>query len=290
MLLFVLIPTASSVVLYQTGFEGYNTELDLVGQNGWTGAGSGGNGVVTDFFAGKGQQAYVGFTPPLAGDWLLEVYYPVNKSVAHAQFSVLMSVYAGNSTNYDDFYWSVFNQQGNRLFTLDFDNYELKVYYWLEGAAERTLSSLQFTNAVEYPLTIDMDFANNRWSAMFNRATLATNQPITTGQSPLNLGDVDAGWGVYDTNAPGDNLMVFDDYQITGTIPPPQLKWLGLFSGAAGLRLSGQPDMTFAIEASTNLTTWVPLKTNVTTGGYFDFVDTGAVGLARRFYRGRWVP
>ena len=48
--------------------------------------------------------------------------------------------------------------------------------------------------------------------------------------------------------------------------------------------------MAFAIEASTNLTQWVPLKTNVTTSGYFDYVDQGAAGFLHRFYRGRWVP
>src|SRR5262249_50801670 len=121
-------------------------------------------------------------------------------------------------------------------------------------------------------------------------AIVTSNKPITTVGSPLNLGDIDAAWIVYDGNAPGDNFLVFDDYQITGTLPPPQLSFLGTLGGASTLRLSGQPDTTFAIDASTNLLTWVPLKTNVTTGGYFDYIDNAASSLQRRFYRGRWVP
>jgi hypothetical protein len=48
--------------------------------------------------------------------------------------------------------------------------------------------------------------------------------------------------------------------------------------------------MAFAIDASTNLVNWVPLKTNITTGGAFDYVEDGASGMPHRFYRGRWVP
>jgi len=291
-MLFIL-PKASAVLLYQTRFElseGYNTNLDLIGQKGWVGIGSGGNGIVTGFLSGKGQQAYIGFTPPFAGDSSLDIYQPINKNPANAQFTVLMSIFDSTNANYDNFYWVVFNQQGNQLFTLDFDNYELKVYYWLEGATNRIWSGLQFTNGLTYPLNIDINFAMNRWSAVFNRAMIATNQPISTGHSPLNLGDVDAVWGISDANAPGDNFLVFDDYLITASVPPPRLSLLGILNGAATLRVSGQEQASFAIESSPSFASWTPLKTNIVTGGYFDFVDTGAVANARRFYRGRWVP
>jgi hypothetical protein len=49
-------------------------------------------------------------------------------------------------------------------------------------------------------------------------------------------------------------------------------------------------DNRFAMEASTNLTSWLALKTNTTTAGSFDFVDDKATNLDRRFYRVRWVP
>jgi hypothetical protein len=35
---------------------------------------------------------------------------------------------------------------------------------------------------------------------------------------------------------------------------------------------------------------WLSLKTNVTTGGSFDFVDNSGGGLPSKFYRARWVP
>jgi hypothetical protein len=245
---------------------------------------------VTGFFAGAGQQAYVGFSPPNAGDKSLFVYPPLNKNLARVQFSIQLAVFDSSNSNWDDFYWSVFNQQGDQLFTLDFDNYDQTVYYSLDGTNNRTSSNLSFTNGVEYPLSIDMDFSGNRWSAQFNGAVLAPDQPITTTGAPLNLGDIDAAWVVYDTNAPGDNFMVFDDYVVNGTVAPPRLTLTGMLNHAPLLRLSGPPDMAFAIEASTNLQTWLPVRTNITTGGYFDYLDSPAGGASRRFYRGRWVP
>ncbi len=283
----------ASALVYSTAFEaseGYNASVDLVGQRGWRGEGSGGNGLLTSFFPGHGQQAYVGYAPPAAGDDFLLVYQPIDQILPHVQFTVTMSVVDSTTTNYDDFYWSVYNQQGDPLFSLDFDNFELKIYYYLDNTNSRVWSGLSYELGTAYPLSMDIDFTNNRWSARFNGVPLATNQPITTVGSPLNLGDIDAGWIIYDPNAPGDNYMVFDDYAITASLPPPQLKMLGMLGGATVLRLYGTPDMAIAIDVSTNLVNWVPLKTNITTGGYFDYVDDGSVGLPRRFYRGRWVP
>ncbi|HVV71399.1 MAG TPA: hypothetical protein VHI52_07860 [Verrucomicrobiae bacterium] len=280
-------------LIYQTGFEaseGYRTNLDLAGQNGWQQAGSGGNGLVTDLFSGSRQQAYVGFTPPSTGDDFLLLYQPINKGLAHVKFSVNMAISDSSNSNYDDFYWTLFDQQLSNLVTLDFDNYELKVYYYLDGTNSRVWSGLTFTNAVEYPLTMDLDFANNRWSARFDGRLLATNQPLTTVGAPLNLGDIDAGWVIYDPAAPGDNFMVFDDYSVTATIPPPQISLLGTVGNAPALRLTGLNNNVFVIEASTNLLNWTALKTNTTSGGSFDYIDNTASALNGRFYRGRWLP
>ena len=214
--------SAAMPTVYQTAFErtqGYNTNLDLVGQNGWLGAGSGGNGLVPGFFPGRGQQAYIGFAPPNPGYSSLFIYQPLNKSLSQARFSVSMAVADSSNNQYDDFYWSVFNLQGQQLFTLDFDNYALRVNYALETSTNWTWSGLTFTNGVIYSLVVNLDFVVNRWNATFNGALLATNKPITTLGSPLNLGDIDAAWVLYDTTAPGDNFMVFDDYQVAGVVP-----------------------------------------------------------------------
>lgn len=292
-LLFTPACSYGAALLYQTGFdasEGYDTNLDLVGQKGWVGEGSGGNGILTGWFPGKGQQAYVGFSPPNTNDSSLLVFQQINKTIPQAQCSVTFQIEDSSNTNWDDFYWRAYNQQGQKLFTLDFDNFELKAYYILGASTNRISSGVTFSNATPYRLVVGMDFTSNLWSATLNGALLATNQPITSTGASLNLGDFDAGWFIFDPAAPGNNFMVFDDYRITASIPPPSLRMLGILNGAATLRVTGLSGYSFAVEASTNLTQWAPLKTNLTTSGSFDFVDDKAPGLKGRWYRARWVP
>jgi len=147
---------------------------------------------------------------------------------------------------------------------------------------------------VNYNLTITMDFAHNTWTALLDGAALITNLPITTTNSPLDLGDVDAVWSLSNPKKPGDDFMAFDNYRITAqtsTAPSARLTPLGYTSNAQFLlRVDGTPDAKFAIETTTNLLTWTPLRTNVLAGGSFDFIDNISPAAAKRFYRARLVP
>lgn len=62
------------------------------------------------------------------------------------------------------------------------------------------------------------------------------------------------------------------------------------------LRTVGTPNYQDALEASTDLITWVPLATNTaaalqnyTPRWGFEFTDTNSVGAAKRFFRARQV-
>jgi len=299
---FAIVRPAGAITtnIFSTQFEaaeGYTTTTNLIGQNGWLGDGSGGNGLVNNYLAGQGQQAFIGFFPPDQGGDQLTVWRPINFSpttnMPVVQFSVLMSIVDSSTNNYDNFYWSVYNSQGNRLFTLDFDNYDLGIYFLLDGTNDFVWSGEEFTNDDTNTLVITMNFFQNYWSSTFDGVLLATNQPITTTGAPLNLGDVDAVWSVYDTNAPGDNYMLFDNYRITAEVvppPAPRLRVLGRTGdGQFLLRVLGQSGARFAIDATSNLRQWTALKTNVVTDGFFDHVDSSAPAFARRFYRARWV-
>ena len=287
--------------IFSTQFEsaqGYNPNLPLAGQNGWTKSGSGGNGLTNGFFAGQGQQAYVGYFPPAPGDSSLFVWHPLNFSPVASglplvKFTTLMSVVGPTNGQYDFFQWQVFNLQAQALLVIDFDTDSTNVGYFLE-ATQYVNTGVQFALGATYTLTITMNFAANLWSASLNSALLATNQPISTTGKQLTLGDVDAVWNVYLPSAPGNNFMLFDNYTITAdtfTPPRPRLTLLGRTSdGQTLLRLNGQNGSQFAIEASTNLVNWTALITNLVTGGSFDYVDSAAPAFKRRFYRARWVP
>lgn len=278
--------------------EGYSTAFELAGQNAWTSDYSGGNGIVSNYITGQGQQAYIGSWPPASGDDQLVVWRPIHFNplavgMPLVKFSVLMSIVDSTLTNghYDNFRWSVYNSQGDRLFSLDFDNQYTDVNYLLDGTNTLFLTGLRYTNSENYTLTVTMDFASNRWNATLNQALIATNQPITTTNAPLNLGDVDAVWLIRTNGLPGDNYLLFDNYRVTAELLPARVQLLSRTSqGWALLRVSGQNGSRWSLEATTNFLSWTALETNVISGTSFDHIDTTAPPFSRRFYRARWVP
>lgn len=276
--------------------EGYNNAFDLAGQKGWQKSGSGGNGLISGFFPGEGQQAYVGFDPPSTNDDQLILWQPINYSPIAAKtpvvtFSVLMGFVDSTTNRYDDFYWSVYNSDVDLLFTINFRNDDLRVYYALDGTNQFVWTGETFTHDVTYKLVVTMNFASNLWSATLDGSPLVTNKSITTTGAPLTLGDVDAAWVLADQARPGDNFMLFDNYSITAEIVPPPSPRLQLIertpAGNVYLQLEGQSGARFAIDATTDLSSWTPLVTNNVS---FPYLDTSAAALTRRYYRARWVP
>lgn len=291
---------AATTNLFFTQFEvseGYSTNLDLVGQQTWVGTGSGGNGIVADFFPGQGQQAYVGFSPPATGDdqlvvWPTNQFHPKPADWPVITFSTRMQIADSSNGEYDYFQWRVYNPQGQNLFLLDFDNYNTNVNYLLDGTNDYTGTGVFFAPNETYTLVVTMNFASNLWSATLGNSLLVTNLPITTAGATLEFGDMDAAWLPYDPASPGDNLLLFDDYRITAeSVPPAKLDFLGRTTeGWAMVRVFGQDGARWSVDATTNFLDWTALKTNTISGGSFDLVDTTATPYSRRFYRSRLVP
>lgn len=294
-------PRASgSTNIYSTRFEaseGYDIKYELAGQKGWVTdtASFGGNGLLTNYVGT--QAAYVGLFPLSPVDSQISVWQPLNysplaQSTPLVNFSVTMTVVDSTTTNRDDFFWRVYNRRGALLFTLDFYNGDLGIYYALDGTNHLVDTGKSFTNDVVYTLGIAMDFSRNRWSATLDGALLVTNLLMTTTNAVLDLGDIDAVWAPLVATAPGDNFMIFDNYQLMADAPvPARLSALGrASSGQFLLRLSGPSGARYAIDATGDFRQWTALKTNAITDGTFDFIDTAAPGFSRRFYRARLVP
>lgn len=284
--------------VYSTGFEvaeGYDPGLELVGQNNWIGFGSGGNGILTNFFEGYGQQAYIGFAPPAPKDEVLNVWRPIglapiNPGQPIVKFTVMMQIVDSTNGQYDDFRWSVYNTNGARLFTLDFDNSSLQISYGLDNNAGFVPTGLAFDNEGYYELKVSMNFARNLWTATLNDTILVNSKEITTTNAVLNFGDVDAVWAIRKAGAAGNNFMIFDNFVITTegapSIPPKVLP-LGLAAnGQFQMRVFGEPGLNYVIEASSNLAQWEAIKIiSAPAGGVFDFQDPDATRLGHRFYR-----
>ncbi|MBI5802244.1 MAG: hypothetical protein HZA92_16155 [Verrucomicrobia bacterium] len=297
LLLYPLLPSHAATLIYRTtfeAFEGYSTNFTLSGQNGWQHEGTGGNGLVNGFIPGAGQSAYIGFTPPSPTEFT-SVWRPVNlapvpTNLSVVTFSVTMLVVDSTNSLRDDFRWSIYNTNGSRLFTLDFDNSTERINYGLDDGAGFTATGFQFTRGAVHELAITMNFPRNRWQASLSGTALTAPLPITTTNAALNLGDIDAVWAIRTLGNAGNNYLVFDNYQIAGeprVSVPSLLSATRQVDGQLRLQVQAEQATRNAIEVSTNLTQWTAVVTNSALDGAFDVLDGAPLTLPRRFYRVR---
>jgi hypothetical protein len=290
--------TNQNRVIYSTNFElseGYDPRYTLVGQKGWLGFGSGGNGILTNFFEGFGQQAYIGFAAPAQKDDLFNIWRPfptivISSNQPIVKFSVMMQIADSSNGQYDDFRWSVYNTNDARLFSLDFDNSALLISYALDDDKGFVSTRRSYDNLGFYNLVITMNLARNLWSASLNDVPFVTSQPITTTGAALKIGDIDAVWAIRRPGLPGDNYMIFDNYRVeTQAQPsvPPKIELVGFQqNGQPILRVFGETGLDYVIEATSDFVQWQPLKVlTAPAGGVFDYPDASPGRLRYRFYR-----
>jgi hypothetical protein len=78
-------------------------------------------------------------------------------------------------------------------------------------------------------------------------------------------------------DGPNDGAIRFDHFELL----------LGI---SFRLELSGEPNATYVIESSSDLTSWVRLTTLSSASGLITYTDPQAGLLPARFYRARRVP
>ena len=291
-------PTSNNLV-YLSEFEpgeGFLYGQPLRGQMGWVGEGSGGNGLVTNYFENYGQHAFIGFNAPAPKDAFLNLWKPLafspqGPNLPVVRFSVLMEIDDSSNGFYDDFRWSVYNTAVSRLFSLDFDNSRAEIFYALDDNAGFTSTGFRFVNAVSYQLDVFMNLRRNTWTAMLNGLVVVDSQPMTTINARIDLSDIDAVWAIRQTGSAGDNYMVFDDYTLsvlpTATVPPI-LEALGRHNdGSFELIVHGERGLEYALDVTSDLVNWEQLGVAKPATGVWDFVDTTAPKYTSSFYRVR---
>jgi hypothetical protein len=290
---------SAATLIYRTSFEaheGYSTNFSLSGQNGWQHEGTGGNGVVPDFIPGAGQSAYIGFGAPNATEfnnvWRPVNLAPVPTNLSVVTFSVTMLVVDSTTSRRDDFRWSIYNTNGARLFSLDFDNASTGINYGLDGAGGFVSTGFQFTRSAVHELAITMNFPRNRWQASLDGTVLTAPLPITTTNAARNLGDIDAVWAIRTPGNAGNNYLIFDNYQLAGeprVTVPTLVSATRQQDGQLRIQIQAEQATRNAIEVSTDLTRWDAVVTNSALNGAFDVLDGSPLSLPRRFYRTRLV-
>jgi hypothetical protein len=71
----------------------------------------------------------------------------------------------------------------------------------------------------------------------------------------------------------------------TNSLTRAQLQARRASDGTVFINLTGQINQLYLLQASTNLSTWQTIATNVAVGGFLQFVDPASTALPARFYR-----
>jgi hypothetical protein len=286
--------------LYHSDFEpeqDFDMEFALIGQGGWEGEGTGGTGLVKNNFEGMGHQAYIGYWPP---EEATETFTSLWRSVEgispeETRITVTMLMMIIDSTNdqRDDFRWTLYNDNVHRLITLDFDNETRNINYALDDDIFLP-TGYSFEHEALYDLKFVIDFAANTWTVSVGDEVLVNTKKLTTTGLSLAFGDLGPSWVYRKPETPGDNYMVFDDYQITvetsDSAPKarPTLAWGGWADdGRAMLQLGGDAMTDYTVEVSNDLKNWTVLLTAKPGDTWKEIADADAPDYEQRFYRAR---
>lgn len=308
-LLFIVTTMTASLaqtVLYTTNFSDFPLgDGQWAGHDGWESSHPEPaiHGIVDGFFGDDNRSASIGFNPPNEEPIISTVFRPLNIDPLELNepfVRLSTDVAIADSTNeaYDSFYLSVFNRDAQVLGSVVFDNTIDSFGLWRYDGVEFEDLSLPFNHGQLYHLDIEIDFANNLWSAHLDDVSIFTDVTFTSSDDNVrrDLGDFAVEWEVSDLNAPGDNWLLIDNWEVTmgetaHAEPPtaeteivPQISVRR--NGSVRLQWQGQVNTTYIVDKSNNLAQWSETA-QVTTDGSAagNYVDETADNSVQSFYR-----
>jgi sugar lactone lactonase YvrE len=153
-----------------------------------------------------------------------------------------------------------------------------------------------------YPSGIAVDSETNIYVADTYNNTIRKLTPVGTNWVVTTLGGMPGFYGTADgtgstarfSNPNGvavdsaGNVYVADFYfnTIRKGYPPPRLIQAGFVEGHFQFNFTGAPGQPVIVEASTDLSSWLPIWTNSVTPG-LNFSDPQSGGFVHRYYRSR---
>lgn len=267
-LIVLMVPSARAFTLYSTEFEEFAVGADRwVGTNGWLGSstGVGVHGIDQDILPGLGKTAFLGYQRPKST--FVTVFRPVlvnplTNGLPIVEFETLMGIQDSTNGYRDSFFFTFYNNLGNMLGAIRFDNTVLSYGIWRLDGAGQVDTGVDFVRSELHLLFASIDFAHNVWSADLDGIPLFAKAPFNATTQALDLGYVAAEWQLTasSTNQHGDNWMLVADWAVralpdSGT--PFHLESMGVSTdGFPSMTWTGTYGFDYAVEYSPDLRQW----------------------------------
>lgn len=286
------------------------------------------NGIISESqhgVNGIGNAAYLGGNPALvAGVNSKSVYVrravdldPVAIGQEVATFSVVFGIKDSTADSLfrrDDFEFVVYNKNFQPLAGIQFDNSSIDtltglpqrsiwLLYWNGTALVYTNTGYTFLPETMEVLDFRINFRTNRWTVSLGGTPLFQDFPFYTGPNPRNLGSVLAMMQVtkaqvinpdplnpiYDLY-PGDNYMIFDDYQVRTDPVTVSIDSSWTETGAFKLVWNEEYGHQYRLQYSPDCANWYDFMSTIHTAtatGDYTFTDTTSPRPLKRFFRVR---
>lgn len=300
----------SAAELYWTDFEGFTA-----GENQWAGTEewisndvtSGAQSIDQDLIigGGLGKTASIGFNRPDAT--FTFVARPIGHDAATTgipivEIQTLLGIEDSTNGRRDDFFLSIYNNNGSRLASIRFDNQSPSAIgsqfgIWREDGLYQFDTLLEFIHGELFDLYLRIDLAANTWSADIDGVPLFTDATFTATTAPVNLGLVAFEWDVAALlpSGAGDNFLLVADLAVR-SVPTGTEPFVAGFTRTAGgertISWPADPGFIYQVEYSGDLIDWftdLP-DSEITAGsvsGTMSYTDPTPGQPARRFYRVR---
>ena len=226
--------------------------------------------------------------------YLAKVNFQTNPAVQVAGYLPDSGAVFGNRGNGYSYGWDVDNtanaRQRNSANSLD-ARYD--TFNHLQKPGGGTTWEIAVPNGL-YQVRIlsgDPDFFDGTFQLNVEGAPVLNGTPTSMARWIEGIGLVTVNDGrltVSNGAGAGNNKICFIEItSLAAPLPPTLLAPQLQPDGTLSFLVQGSDGVSYVVEASTNLATWMPVFTNAPVGSLFQFVDPDATNHQFRFYRGR---
>ena len=312
--LLFLIQTIQGEILYDTDFDNFPAGANnWSGNDGWISndTTSGAQAIDENVLPSLLKTATLGFAQPTSRFTFVALdleYDHIASDKPVVEIDTLIGIEDSTNDRRDDFYFSIYNADGDRLASIRFDNESpdtpnSQFGIWRVSNTNQFDTLFDFTLGELFNLVATVDLEKNVWSASIDEIPIFENAQFSNMDAPLDFGFLAFEWelaSLIPYNY-GDNFLLVADLSIQSVdknshLPSSinRIEVTHQFDSLGGISLNWQTAVgwTDQVEYSNDLVTWfadLPGSTfkNLVSPGRITFFYANDPAEAYRFYRVR---